>query len=667
MNDLDSSSFDRKKHNWMSDHEVDNCCHCNSIFGTFNRRRHCRACGKIFCSSCIKYARIPEGISHGFSNTNNTFDIFKSYIMNTKIEEQKVCLICYDKIIRYNKANNLINVFKILKLDIYHLKKLSNVSQFWKDASDIILLEFKRIQYKLPGELCDESEKKLLWANVNYLSGHNKYMYYLLTTSNTENELSKFISVNISEKKVSCSDLHCNKMCKKRFTPFDGINMLYHMYTCNVPDKNKFEQIISGCFENCSSKEFKCYIQFIVYYIKNDGNTILHDFLINKCIDDIELCNYLYWELKLNSVGGNKIFPLWNKFKVALSNNELMNKKICSGELFVKLFMELYSSPTISQNIINMCDSFGTNDKILPIKPIFCIGKILLNDLKIIESATKPMILPLKCINGYTYKIMYKKENLRPDQIVMNIINLMVIIIKTNLGINFNVVSYNVLPIDNSSGLIEIVDNCETIFHINSSNFSILNYILEYNDDCSIKCVRDKFIKSTAFFSIITYLLGVGDRHLHNIMVKKDGQLFHIDYGYILGDDTMFNEPGIKINYDIIDALGGTNSKYYEEFENLCVDIYNLLRSNIDIFMQLIMLLTKLTNINKDDKSVKDEIYKRFLPGENDIRAKKHILEKIREDNFANKIKDWTHSIAHEGTLSNALSGTKNIFSGLFS
>jgi len=47
------------------------------------------------------------------------------------------------------------------------------------------------------------------------------------------------------------------------------------------------------------------------------------------------------------------------------------------------------------------------------------------------------------------------------------------------------------------------------------------------------------FVSTLAGYSLITYLLQVKDRHNGNIMIRRDGCLFHIDYGFF-----MSNAPG---------------------------------------------------------------------------------------------------------------------------
>lgn len=47
------------------------------------------------------------------------------------------------------------------------------------------------------------------------------------------------------------------------------------------------------------------------------------------------------------------------------------------------------------------------------------------------------------------------------------------------------------------------------------------------------------FVRSLAGYSLITYMLQVKDRHNQNIMIKRDGTIVHIDFGFFLS-----NMPG---------------------------------------------------------------------------------------------------------------------------
>jgi phosphatidylinositol 3-kinase len=87
-----------------------------------------------------------------------------------------------------------------------------------------------------------------------------------------------------------------------------------------------------------------------------------------------------------------------------------------------------------------------------------------------------------------------------------------------------------------------------------------------------------------AGYLIITYLLGVGDRHHDNILILKSGKVVHIDFGYILGREPKPFQPTIKWNKHMADAMGGKygpdgkENKEYEDFKKYCCNAFLHLR-----------------------------------------------------------------------------------------
>ena len=69
-----------------------------------------------------------------------------------------------------------------------------------------------------------------------------------------------------------------------------------------------------------------------------------------------------------------------------------------------------------------------------------------------------------------------------------------------------------------------------------------------------------RYTKSTAVASMVGYILGLGDRHLSNILVDvKTGELVHIDLGIAFDKGKILPTPELvpfRLTRDIVDGFG---------------------------------------------------------------------------------------------------------------
>jgi len=94
-----------------------------------------------------------------------------------------------------------------------------------------------------------------------------------------------------------------------------------------------------------------------------------------------------------------------------------------------------------------------------------------------------------------------------------------------------------------------------------------------------------------AGYCVVTYLLGVGDRHLDNLLLSPDGHFFHADFGYILGRDPKPFPAQMKLSREMVEGMGGTQSQYYAQFKSFCFTAYTTLRKSANLILNLFSLM----------------------------------------------------------------------------
>lgn len=86
------------------------------------------------------------------------------------------------------------------------------------------------------------------------------------------------------------------------------------------------------------------------------------------------------------------------------------------------------------------------------------------------------------------------------------------------------------------------------------------------------------FISTLSINSIIGYIVGLGDRHLRNIMIdQKTGQLIHIDFGILFEKGRLLSVPEtvpFRLTREFVDCLGmeGVDGLLRQQME-FCMDL----------------------------------------------------------------------------------------------
>ncbi|GEQ71546.1 hypothetical protein JCM33374_g5231 [Metschnikowia sp. JCM 33374] len=162
--------------------------------------------------------------------------------------------------------------------------------------------------------------------------------------------------------------------------------------------------------------------------------------------------------------------------------------------------------------------------------------------------------------------------------------------------------------------------------------------------------VMDNYVKSCAGYCVITYILGVGDRHLDNLLLSPNGKFWHADFGYILGRDPKPFPPMMKLPIQVIDGMGGMNHENFNIFKSYCFITYTTLRRNSNLILNLfqLMLNANIPDIQIDPKRAVEKVQDKFALEMSEEEAILHFQNLIIDsvNAFLPVVIDTLHSLA---------------------
>jgi len=204
--------------------------------------------------------------------------------------------------------------------------------------------------------------------------------------------------------------------------------------------------------------------------------------------------------------------------------------------------------------------------------------------------------------------IMVKSnDDLRQEVFVMQMIHFYKSVF-INEGLPLKIKTYRILSTSKNTGLIEVLQDATSIDGLKKSpHFPKEGGLLAYfkavygdvNSPSFLRAQRN-FMTSLVGYSLVSFLLGLKDRHNGNIMIDTYGHLIFIDFGFAFGmapgHQWSLETAPFKFTKDYMDVMGGPDSSVYKEFKRLFVAGFEAARAKSQIALGLVEIMMYKSN-----------------------------------------------------------------------
>jgi hypothetical protein len=598
---------------WIPDCRVTRCFKCKTLFGWTVRKHHCRSCGRIFCYACSSYMINPPTYGDGTSNS------------------QRMCGPCAEKARLSSENESLIISLTLIPVTMHELWFLRLMDKKWNFAVNHIFSYHRGLQYKITGQPYCIIEKQFLWTHFREFVHHIALQIHAIVSNSTEPNWLQTLNAPKFRDKISCRMLLCSKTCCPELSMSDIIRLgLTNCFRSLAIQK----WVIVSWRHVIPTVHIRMMSWWVYFSVK--WPRLFEHGLVPIANGHLNIAYALWFECEIQKNTEN--FLLLQKIQNMIGNNTIKTELFKSNRL-CELLRSLGKSPNESK-VRAFFETYGHTR--LPWNANLIVTDIY--GFKRLSSASKPIVCTFR-IQKKEIHILIKNEDVRTDRLAMDISYWIATLTK-----NIIMPVYQVFPLDRHSGCVEMIPNATTLYDIREKS-SLLNFIMSNCPEIPSKVIRERLVSSSAGACLLAFAMGLGDRHLENIMITKSGYLAHVDFGYILGDDPKVFTP-MRITEDMVDALGGQKSKTFQNFVQRTQSGYETMRSHSNFWYQL---LVSHFYIYKDNtrcpQRVKEHILDRFVPGEWTSEASLQIqtvVQKAAESSWIQKFADLTHAASNQ-------------------
>ncbi|EFB29353.1 hypothetical protein PANDA_010814, partial [Ailuropoda melanoleuca] len=537
------------------------------------------------------------------------------------------------------------------------------------------LKHIARLSQKQSPLLLSEEKRRYLWFYRFYCNNENCSLPLVLGSAPGWDER-------------TVSEIHTILRRWKFSCPLEALGLL----TASFPDQ-EIRKVAVQQLDNLLNDELLEYLPQLVQAVKFEWNleSPLVQLLLHRSLQSIQIAHRLYWLLK--DAQTETYFKSWyQKLLAALQfcSGKALSDEFSKEKRLIKILGDIgekvksASDPQrqeVLKKEIGRLEEFFQCIKTchLPLNPALCIKGIDRDACSYFTSHALPLKITFINANpmGKNISVIFKAgDDLRQDMLVLQIIQVMDNIWLQE-GLDMQMIIYRCLSTGKGQGLVQMVPDAITLAKIHRHSGligplkenTIKKWFSQHNP---LKADYEKalrnFFYSCAGWCVVTFILGVCDRHNDNIMLTKSGHMFHIDFGKFLGHAQTFG--GIKrdrapfiftseMEYFITE--GGKNPQHFQDFVELCCQAYNIVRRHSRLLLNLLemMLHAGLPELGgiQDLKYV----YNNLRPQDTDLEATSHFTKKIKEslECFPVKLNNLIHTLAQMTAISPAKSASQ--------